>query len=103
MPRWLRDILPRIRELAHAKRVRFTYKALRELDDLGLGLDSDDCCDVLEHLTVADSDGRFRSLIGNEWMYLFTPTVMGTKLYLKVIVRGECVIISFHEADYGGD
>ena len=30
-------------------------------------------------------------------MYVFKPSVGGTVLYVKVIVRGDCIVISFHE------
>lgn len=39
MPRWLHNVLARVRELASAGKVRFTHKALRELVGLDLGLD----------------------------------------------------------------
>jgi len=97
MPGWLKDVLARIRELASNRKVRFTHKALRELPTLDLGLDQNDCCDILEGLTAADSVGRNMSVITGEWMYMFKPTVGGTLLYLKVIVRGSCIVISFHE------
>ena len=91
MPRWLKDVLARIRELASDRKVRFTHKALRELATLDLG------CKILEGLTTSDSAGRNRSVITGDWMYMFKPTVGGTLLYLKVIVRGSCIVISFHE------
>ena len=97
MPRWLENVLARVRELASAGKVRFTHKALRELADLDLGLDEDDCCVVLKELSAPDSAGRIRSTITGEWMYVFTPTVTGTRLYLKLLLRGNCVIISLHE------
>ena len=97
MPRWLQDVLARVRELASAGKVRFTDKALRELVSLELGLDLDDACDVLKKLTATDSAGRIRSAITREWTYVFKPTITGTQLYLKIILRGDCIIISFHE------
>ena len=97
MPRWLQNVLARVRELASAGKVRFTHKALRELASLELGLDQDDACDVLKRLTATDSAGRIRSASSGEWMYVFKPTVTGTRLYLKLILRGDCIIISFHE------
>ncbi len=30
-------------------------------------------------------------------MYLFKPLLSETVLYVKVILRSECVVISFHE------
>lgn len=97
MPRWLQGVLGRIRELASAGKVRFTHKALRELVSLDLELDQDDCCDLLKKLTATDSAGRIRSTITGEWMYVFKPTITSRRLYLKLILRGDCIIISFHE------
>ena len=97
MPRWVQLVLARVHLLARAGQVRFTHKALRELAALDLGLDQDDCCDVLKELTATDSAGRTRSAITGEWMYVFKTTVTGTQLYLKLILRADCIIISFHE------
>jgi len=30
-------------------------------------------------------------------MYVFRPTVAQTVVYLKLIVRTDCVVVSFHE------
>jgi hypothetical protein len=35
-------------------------------------------------------------------MYLFRPKIAGTILYVKVIVRSNCIVISFHEDEGGG-
>ena len=83
MPRWLQSVLGRIHALARAGKVRFTHKALRELVSLALESDQDDCCDVLKKLTAGDSAGRIRSAITGEWMYVFKPTLTGTRLYLQ--------------------
>ena len=97
MPRWLQNVLARVRELASAGKLRFTLKALRELASLELGLDQDDAGDVLKRLTATHSAGRIRSGSSGEWMYVFKPTVTGTRLYLKLILRDGCIIISLHE------
>ena len=96
MPRWLEVVLTRVHELASAGKVRFTYKALRELAWLDLGMDEGDCLDLLRDLEAPDSAGRIRSAITGEWMYVFKPTVLETRIYLKLILRGDCIIISFH-------
>lgn len=45
---------------------------------------------------------RVHELAAEGWMYVFKPRI-GTELaYVKVILRSECVIVSFHE-DEGGD
>lgn len=97
MPRWLPGVLRRIAELAASRRVHFTLKARRELAALELGLDEDDACDVLARLAPEDSTWRVRSEATGEWMYLFKPTIEEVVLYLKVIVRNDCIVISFHE------
>ncbi len=102
MPRWLPETLRRIRELAAARKVLFTLKALRELASLELGLDEEDACDVLGHLAAEDSTGRLESAATGQWMYLFKPRLSGTVLYIKVLLRSDCVVVSFHE-DEGGN
>jgi hypothetical protein len=97
MQRWLQDVFARIRDLASNHEVLFTHKALRELAALDLGLDEDDRCCILAGLTATDSAGRIRSVITGEWMYVFKPTVTRTRIYLKLILRRNCIIISFHE------
>src|SRR5579872_1681404 len=103
MPRWLSKVLTRIRVLAAARDVRFTLKALRELASLELGLDEEDACEVLVELTAEDSAGRVTSATTGEWMYLFKPQVSETILYVKVILRNNCVVVSFHEDEDGSD
>ncbi|HUY28752.1 MAG TPA: type II toxin-antitoxin system MqsR family toxin [Candidatus Binataceae bacterium] len=93
--RWLTSALRRIKNLAIARKVAFTLKALRELPELGL--DEEDACEVLASLTTGDSAGRERSAATGEWMYVFKPEVAESVLYVKVILRSNCVLISFHE------
>lgn len=83
MPRWLTRALPRIRELAEARRVLFTLKARRELAAIDCGLDEDDACELLVALTERDSAGRLLSEATGEWMYVFKPTMLGLVLYVK--------------------
>jgi Motility quorum-sensing regulator, toxin of MqsA len=96
MPRWLGRLLRRIHDLARRGRVRFTYKAVRELAALGSGLDAQDACDVLAGLTADDFAERLESNATKEWMYVFKPSVAGSAVYVKLILRAECVILSFH-------
>jgi hypothetical protein len=85
--------------LADARKARFTHKALRELGTLVLGLDEDDCCKVLKNLSAADFADRIESEITGDWMYVFKPRVAGTGLYVKLILRSDCVIVLFHQED----
>jgi hypothetical protein len=97
MSRWLHDVLKRIHELAASGKVRFTLKALRELASLDAGLDETDALGILRRLRASDSLGRLRSEYTREWLYVFLPRAGGDTLYVKVLVRSDCVIISFHE------
>jgi hypothetical protein len=65
----LTSALERIRELASARKVAFTLKALRELTELGF--DQDDACEVLAGLKGADCEGRQRSTATGEWLLRF--------------------------------
>ena len=97
MPSRLSFVLRRIRQLAAERKVRFTLKALRELASLELALDPEDACDVLERLTLGDLAERIRSKVTGEWMYVFKPRIEGIVVYLKVILRSDCLVVSFHE------
>ena len=97
MPRWLPRLLRHIHELVGRGQVRFTFKALRELAELRAGLDAQDACDVLTALTARDFAKRLESEATGEWMYVFKPAVAGIVVYLKLIVRTDCVVVSFHE------
>ena len=77
--------------------MRFTLKAARELATLGLGLDEGDACRILRDLLVADSRGRLASEQTREWLYVFVPRVAGETIYVKLLLRTDCVIVSFHE------
>ena len=97
MPRWLPKVLTRVRGLAAKGKVRFTLKALPELASLGLGLDAEDARDVLVRLRSRDSAGRVASAGTGEWMYVFKPRIAGMVVYVKVILRDDCLVVSFHE------
>ena len=97
--RWATSVLRQIRQSAPERKVRFTLKAFQELGRLGMGLDEDDACDVLANLTRNDMVGRLVSEKTGEWMYVFKPSVAGVVVYLKVVVRVDCVVISFHEEE----
>ncbi len=100
MPGWLSRALTRVHRLAAEERVRLTYKALREAAELGLG--AEDVCDVLAGVRAADSAGRLVSERTGEWMYIFKPTVGSAIVYVKLILRSDCVVVSFHEDNGDG-
>jgi len=102
MPRWLARVLTRIRDLSSARQISFTLKARREFAALELGLDEEDIRDLLDGLEPKDLAGRLISETTGEWMYVFKPSLVGAPLYLKLILRNECIVISFHEDDDDG-
>ena len=97
--RWLAATLERIRALASQGRVFFTLKALRELAGLDIGFDEEDARHVLTNLAGNDFVERVVSEKTGEWMYVFKPQIGGVVVYVKVIVRSNCVVISFHEEE----
>jgi len=101
--RWLPTVLARIHELAAQRKVAFTLKALRELAALDMGLDEEDARQVLAKLAASDFAQRLVSKKTGEWMYEFKPTVGEVILYVKVILGGNCVVISFHEEEDQSD
>lgn len=95
MRRGLAKVLPRIRALSAEDKVRFTEKALSELRVLEM--DPDDARDVLERLRPSDFLVRVVSKARPEWMYAFRPEVGSLLVYVKLILRHDCVVVSFHE------
>lgn len=93
-------IAARVRTQASEAKVRFTLKALREL--AALGLDWLDACEVLASLRASAFVERFAARETGEWMYVFKPDVAGMMMYLKLILRADCLVVSFHE-DEGDD
>jgi hypothetical protein len=63
----------------------------------------DDACDVLARLALRDFAERTVSTLTGEVMYVFTPRVAGISLYVKLLLRRRCVVISFHEQDEARD
>ncbi len=91
----------RVRTLAAEGRVRFTLKAVREL--AALGLDSGDATEVLAVLRPSTFVERLASRVTGEWMYVFRPDVEGMAMYLKLILRAGCLVVSFHEEEAAGE
>ncbi len=103
MARWLPRVLARIRQLAAEGKVQFTEKALREVEALDLGLNEHDGAAVLLGLTQRDCAGRVFSRETAEWLYVFKPPIADVVVYVKVVLRAHCVVISFHEAGTDDD
>jgi hypothetical protein len=101
MPPILAEVLRRVRALAAERKLRFTLKAVREL--AAIGLDATDACESLEGLKAADFVERLVSEATGEWMYVFKPKVGGILVYVKLMLRRGCVVVSFHEDEDGDD
>jgi len=101
MARWLAKVLSRVHDLAATGRVRLTYKAAREV--AALALSPEDVLDVLLALTGDDSVGRTASAASGEWLYIFKPDISGQTVYVKLILRLDCIVVSFHEDEADAD
>lgn len=98
MARWKAAALAEIHRLTLEGRVVLTDKARREIDRLGPNhIDEDDISDVLLGLNVSDLVQRVHSTVTPEWLYVFKPEVSALMLYIKIAIRENCVVISFHE------
>jgi len=95
MRRWLPKVLKRLHEYAAAGQIRLTFKAAQET--LLLGLSPEDVRDVIEGLDAHSFADRLASKATGEWMYVFKPDVGDQIIYLKLILRESCVVVSFHE------
>ena len=102
-PRWLVRALEEIRRCGLMRDVDFTLKADEELLGLDLALGRDDACDVLSRLSMRDFVERTISTRTGEFLYVFMPDVAGVSLYVKVVLRRRCVVISFHEQEKASD
>jgi len=58
---------------------------------------------VLANLATRDFVERLGSKRTGESMYVFKPTVGEVILYVKVILRSNCVVIPFHEEEDQSD
>jgi len=95
MPRWLPRILLRIHELVAQGRVRFTHKANEELK--ALSLNEEDGLEIIAGLAAKDYAARLTSEVTGEWMYVFKPPLGFFVVYVKLVLRGSCIVVSFHE------
>ncbi len=93
----IENVIDQIKLLALAGRVIFTAKALYELESMDIGLDSTDVCLLLTTLEKNDFHDRILSKITDEYLYVFIVRISNIEVYLKIMIRQSCVIISFHE------
>ena len=97
----LASVVRRVCALAAQRRVRFTRKALHEL--ASLGLDTQDAYQTLEALRSADFVRRLASAQTGEWLYVFKPNLFGLSIYVKLVLRDGCLVVSFHEDDHADE
>lgn len=94
---WSTRVVTEVQRLAARRHVRFTFKAIQELALLDAPLDEEDALEILSTLSTRDLVGRIAARSTPEWLYVFKPVVSGRVLYVKLIVRCDCVVVSFHE------
>lgn len=100
MPKWLTKVLEQLRDHLRKRTVRFTDKALREIE--AIALDEEAALEILAGLGPDDFHDRIASSGSGEWMYIFKPDFEDLSLYVKFVIRAECVVVSLHE-DRGED
>jgi hypothetical protein len=96
-PRHARIAIRRIRELAEQRAIRITRKAQEEMAALDPAADIDDVLEVLVALAPEDWVCRLISHVTSEALHVFKPMTPFGLLYVKVIVRKDCIVVSFHE------
>src|SRR6266540_478758 len=50
-----------------------------------------------------ESAGRVFSNETSEWLYVFKPWILGSVLYVKLVLRAHCVVVSFHKEQANED
>jgi hypothetical protein len=95
MPHWLARTLSRIHRMVATDRVRLTRKAQEEAR--ALHLLAEDVEDLLASLAASHYAARLRSDVTGETMFVFVLLVGDTPMYIKLVLRNECVVVSFHE------
>ena len=96
MPRWLGEVLKAVHRNARRGSVRVTYKALQEMAALEPSIAPDEALQLLEELDRASFRHRLRSIRSGEWLYVFRAPWCAELLYIKLLLRADCTIVSFH-------
>lgn len=97
MPTLRANCHPTDTALAERRAVRITGKAQDEMASLIPPADVDDVLEVLSCLSPAEWVSRLLSHRTGEPMYVFKPATRFGLLYLKVVIRSDCIVVSFHE------
>src|SRR5690242_16470901 len=96
---WLSGCLEywlKLRHLQAAARFPLPIRLLESSPSFIL-VDETDVCHLLLDLKISDFKERKHSNITDEWLYIFLISVEDCQIYLKLILRNNCLIISFHE------
>lgn len=96
MPRWLGEVLKAVHRNARQGSVRVTYKALQEMAALEPSIAPEEARQLIEGLDRASFRHRLRSIRSGEWLYVFRATWCAEPVYIKLLLRTDCTIISFH-------
>lgn len=96
--------IQRVADLIEAapSRVRWTHKARTELQENFPLLLREDAEDALAQLEVRDFDHRLESESTGEEMWVFKTEIGDDSVWVKLIMRDNCVVISFHDGDQDG-
>jgi hypothetical protein len=90
------EFLSEVSRLVAAEQVVVTQKAAIEITDLDMGRDNVSA--ILLSLVPDDFLRTERGWLGDE-IYTFTTPHDELDLWIRLTIDGECVVISFHEAD----
>ena len=88
--------LATVRELVHAGRIRATWSALEGA--AGLGLDFSQVVEVVRSLTAADFHKSMTTHADHRiWQDVYRPMTRAGRVYLKVTVVDDVLIVSFKD------
>ena len=96
-PRSVRTIIAQVHECVARGAVRITLKAQDEMNLLEPLADFEDVLDVLDGLTPNDWERKLVSFESGEAMHVFKPSTVFGVLYVKIVIRAGCIVVSFHE------
>lgn len=96
MPRWLGEVLKAVHRNVRRGTVQVTLKALQEMAALEPSISPAEACQLLEGLDRASFRRRLRSIRSGEWLYVFRTAWCAERVYIKLLLRSGCTIVSFH-------
>ena len=88
--------LATVKALVEEKKVRSTFSALAGAAELGLGFE--EMLDVLMKLAQGDFYKSMTTHADNKvWQDVYRPSTQAGKIYLKLTVENDLLIVSFKE------